>query len=347
NPEGENWRVVAPASFKRKVLEYFHDVQTAGHMGRKKTVDCVRSRFFWPQLRQEVEEYVKSCPVCQKVKADNRKLPGLLMPNQPVTPWHTLALDLMGPLPTSRHGNEYLLVVIDQFTNWTEMFLLRRATGDVIARKVEQEIFCRWRAPKRLLSDKGPQFATEKGVDVIYTSLYHPQCNWTEYMNCTIKTILRMYVHGWDKVLPRLGMALRTAIQDFTGCSPARLKLGQELFLPLDQELQENCMSRVYFILGGPSYEECLAHQLSDLYQLAKTNMEKAHAQQRGVGLQVGSLVLRRSHPISSKSKGFSAKLAQHWEGPFRVARQLSEVTYGLAHLETGEPQGTYHISNL
>uniref|UniRef100_H3B9V0 Gypsy retrotransposon integrase-like protein 1 n=1 Tax=Latimeria chalumnae TaxID=7897 RepID=H3B9V0_LATCH len=348
-PEGENWRVVAPASLRSKVLEYFHDAQTVGHMGRKKTVDRIRSKFFWSQLRQEVEEYVKLCPVCQKVKADNRKLPGLLMPNQLVAPWHTLTLDLMGPLPTSRHGNKYLLVVVDQY----RMFPLRRAMGAVIARKVEQEIFCQWGAPKRILSDNGPQFATENwrafcaawgvGVDVIYTSLYHPQCNWTEQMNRTIKTILRTYVHGdqarWDKVLPRLGMTLCTMIQDSTGCSPARLKLGRELFLPLDRELQGQEVAES----DVTCYEECLAQQLSDLYQLAKSTMEKAHVHQKkeydkqhhGVGLQVGSLILRRSHPISSKSKGFSAKLARRWEGPFWVARQLSEVIYGLAHVET------------
>jgi hypothetical protein len=45
----------------------------------------------------------------------------------PITgPWETLHMDLMGPYVKSHPGGyTYLLVVIDDFTKWTEVFALR------------------------------------------------------------------------------------------------------------------------------------------------------------------------------------------------------------------------------
>jgi hypothetical protein len=42
-------------------------------------------------------------------------------------------LDFMGPLPKTRKSNEYVLMMVDQFTKWTECIPLPSQTAEIIA----------------------------------------------------------------------------------------------------------------------------------------------------------------------------------------------------------------------
>ncbi|MGH0181668.1 UNVERIFIED_CONTAM: hypothetical protein FKN15_007508 [Acipenser sinensis] len=95
--------------------------------------------------------------------------------------------------------------------------------------------------------------------------------------------------------------------------------------------------------------------QLEDLYELALQNMEQAQLRQergynkrrRVMDLQVGTMVLLKTHTISSKQNKFSAKLAMGWQGPYRIVQRTSLVNYIIADPLTGQGRGTHHIANL
>lgn len=55
-------------------------------------------------------------------------------------PGHTLGMDLMGPFPTSKKQNTYLLVIVDYYTKWVEMFPLRDAKTQKIVNILWEEI---------------------------------------------------------------------------------------------------------------------------------------------------------------------------------------------------------------
>lgn len=44
-----------------------------------------------------------------------------------------MGVDIMGPLPRSTNQNEYLLVFVDYFTCWVELFPIRTATAKTVA----------------------------------------------------------------------------------------------------------------------------------------------------------------------------------------------------------------------
>ena len=56
---------------RTQVLRDLHDSPLSGHFGRDKTLSLARRLVFWPSLTQAVSDYVASCPVCQRVKADH------------------------------------------------------------------------------------------------------------------------------------------------------------------------------------------------------------------------------------------------------------------------------------
>ena len=51
-----------------QVLQYCHDSPLAGHFGVQKTLELVTRNYWWPQLRQFVIDYVRSCDVCCRSK---------------------------------------------------------------------------------------------------------------------------------------------------------------------------------------------------------------------------------------------------------------------------------------
>ena len=69
-----------------------------------------------------------------------------------------VAVDIMGPLPETDDGNKYVLVVVDYFTRWTEAYGIRNQEAATVAKKLVDEVFCRFSPPEQLHSDQGRQF---------------------------------------------------------------------------------------------------------------------------------------------------------------------------------------------
>ena len=256
-----------------------------------------------------------------------------------------------------------MFVVVDQFTKWMELFPLRTATTKTVSQKLEDEVFCRWGTPKVVLSDNGSQFASKGwkltckrwGVEPKYISPYHPQANWTERMNRNIKLMIQSYVDedhtSWDEHLPKFAFALRSAIQESTGHSPAQLNFGRDIAMPIDRILS---IAQSNMEEDPDGYVEDLQERLRNYYDKAKTSMEKAQLKQkkyhdahrREVCYSVGEEVLLRTHPISCKNKKFSAKLAQKWAGPYRIRKRINDLNYELED-DAQESLGVQHVLNL
>ena len=49
-----------------QVLKYCHDNPMAGHFGINKTLELVSRNYWWPKLREFVQDYVHSCDVCSR-----------------------------------------------------------------------------------------------------------------------------------------------------------------------------------------------------------------------------------------------------------------------------------------
>jgi hypothetical protein len=56
--------VPACAMLRQEILRVYYDNPWAGHFGRDKTFNLMNWKFYWPQIRTNVEEYVKSCLIC-------------------------------------------------------------------------------------------------------------------------------------------------------------------------------------------------------------------------------------------------------------------------------------------
>ena len=80
-----------------------------------KKMAVLQNYFYWSKLRQDVSKYIKSCIACS-ISNPTIKKQGLYTPLPTLDrPWESISLDYMSGLPSTKHGNDCVFVVVDQF----------------------------------------------------------------------------------------------------------------------------------------------------------------------------------------------------------------------------------------
>ena len=77
------------------MLASCHD-KAKGHPGVHKTTELVKQWYWWKGMGKDIENHVKSCPVCQVMKSDHKKKVGPLHPIPiPTKKWEQIITDLV------------------------------------------------------------------------------------------------------------------------------------------------------------------------------------------------------------------------------------------------------------
>ena len=361
-PKGqEDWvdHLVLPHSYRKEVLELAHCIPLAGHLGRKKTTSRILRRFYWPTLHRDVADFCRSCEVCQKFcKKGSSKAKMVPLPII-AEPFSRVAMDIVGPLPRSRSGNRYVLVLCDYATRFPEAIPLKSIDAEHIAEEL-MKIFARVGIPQEILTDQGSNFQSQLlaelyrllHVEGLRTSPYHPQTDGlVERFNQTLKAMLKKTAvdegKDWDKLIPFLLFAYREVPQESTGYSPFELLYGRELRGPLDV-VKESWEARNKSSESVVSYVLQMREKLEKMEAHVRVNMEEARRQQktwydknaRERSFKAGDQVLILL-PTSN------SKLEAQWQGPYEVIKPVGVVNY-LVHLhDRKKSKRVFHINML
>ena len=77
----------------------------------------LRKDYFWPNMKNELEEYIAKCFECQQVKTKHQHLARLLQPLPiPSWKWEIISLDFITGLPRNQNLNDSIMVVIDKIS---------------------------------------------------------------------------------------------------------------------------------------------------------------------------------------------------------------------------------------
>ena len=105
-----------PSVLRNEILQELHACALEGHLGEDKTIAKIQERFYWPGLRHDVIQWLRTCPACATRKSPPQKNRAPLQMIASGFPMQIVAVDILGPLPESTAGNLYILVVGDYFT---------------------------------------------------------------------------------------------------------------------------------------------------------------------------------------------------------------------------------------
>lgn len=361
------WKMVVPTPNRTQILHQCHDDPTAAHLGFAKTLARVAEFYYWPKMRKTIFGYVRNCHICAAHKSSTEKPLGLMGNYKNINfPFQLISLDIMGPFPRSKHGNQYLLVVTDWFTKFVFVHPLRKAITSSIVRFLEQNVFLIYGVPQIMVCDNGSQFIAKDfskfldsyGVQAVwYNAKYHPQINHTERVNKVIITAIASYIKDshktWDENIHHIAQAIRLAKHDVTGFSPSFLVFGRHT--PLSGSFYGKVADNPHNIPDISDQSQWIddIHNLPPLFHDVRFRLKKAYEsskvrydlRRRPLSFTLGDLVWKRSFVLSDASKDFKAKLSPKYI-LCKVAKVVGNLVYELADL-TGKALGRWHVKDL
>jgi transposase InsO family protein len=266
-----------------------------------------------------------------------------------------MSIDITGPHPRSRDGNEFILTVMDSFTKWAEAIPIRSHTAQVVARKLVENVFARYGTPLRLLSDQGPEFESALmaemcrafQIEKVRTTSYKPSTNGAvERFHRTLNSMLGKVVdesqRDWDHRLYEVMAAYRSTVHQSTGFSPNFLVYGRENRAPIDLVLAVSDEPDGV----GTSPDEFVNEMLDRkrrAYDLVRRNLGKAaERRKKDYDVNVRTKSFKRGQWVwyfyPRRYRGKSPKWARHYQGPFLIVREMPPCNFVIQRSARSKP---------
>ena len=351
-PGEQGWITLIPHCYELRtaLLAHVHDLPTAGHFGRTKTLSVLRQRWQWPNDTNDVRDYVRSCARCQMAKHVGGKEPGFLIPVQVQEPWEILTLDFISGLPPDE-SNQHTdcLVIVDKFTKWVVAAPCRaNPTTEETAEIFLNEVVYVFGIPKVVISDRGSQFVskvwkeilTKLGIDRRLATPRHAQSNGqTERINGILKqrliTMCSEEPHQWAKMLKVAVFAINTTPSESTGHSPFQAVFARTPRIPVD--LAADCPQRRVIATHAAIWK-----QIRRNIQRATERMVKAaNKRRKHCRYAVGQKVWLSSSAWNPQEG--QPKLHFRYTGPFKISSVINDNAYKLADI----PPGIHETQNI
>ena len=365
-------------NLRQDILYWHHDVPWAAHLGISKTLHLLKHQFYWPNMKADVENYVRTCVDCQSNKTDRRRRTPALNPLVPPSScWRTVGVDLIVDLPPSDEGHSAVCVFVCHLSKMVRLVPTSNSlSAPGFAKLFFRNVFPHYGFPLQLVADRGPQWNSEfwkelcrlAGVDLTLSTAFHPQTNGlTERTNEVIEACLRHFVStdmkDWDDYLPLVEYALNSAYHDAIQSTPFRMN---RITIPANpwEVLVHNsrdCSTELSGWMGvSPLFADRLPMTAQDAqrtyvqanaeYQrarrcveLAKTRMKAIH-DGKGVTSHFfveGQLVWFNIKNVSLRHDSRRHKLLPKFWGPFKIIELVGNNAARLdlpAHLRSIHP---------
>jgi hypothetical protein len=358
NKKGKELRILKEDEID-SVIFITHNHETGGHLGTEAVYGKIAERFYWKGMYNDVREYIKRCDTCQR--RGNKGGKGYLNPIEIGEPFERIGLDFVGPLPRTRRGNRYILVMTDYLTKWPEAEAMKEATSENVVEFIYEKIICRHGCPKVILTDRGAHF-NNKIVDGLcgkfkikhkLSSPYHPETNGlVERFNRTLCESLAKVTgneEDWDQHIQQVLFAYRTMKQNTIKRTPFYMMYGREAKLPTEEITRkeinfgkESIHKRIYELIDLEEEHEKTRKRIIESQEKQKRRHDENIKEE--TKFTIGNKVLLKD---AAKEKQWSGKLSPKWKGPYYIHQTIGKGAYKLRTLEGKVLKSPYNIKHL
>ena len=356
----------------REYYKVFNTVHSGlpGHHGVERTLNKVlsylqaRNQRPWPGIRAHIKRFVAQCPCCQKMNQLKPVIQARPFTTATYHPWERLNIDTVGPLPESSEGHQHIIVIIDCFTRFVELYPAKTVNADD-AKKAIISCIGRYGIPNTILTDGGSQFKNhtipeviqrmgiEHGITVAYSKeenamIERANKEVLRHLNAMIfETKVR---DEWMDYLPFVQRIMNATPHSVTKVAPAQLLFGNALqldrgiFLPNDK-LEDKESSE-------PTITQWIDKMLSKQNELIRlaSHLQMEHDEQNKekrsskeyTEFEPNSFVLV-AYPITRMGQRAPNKTMTPYKGPMRVIKSDGSK-YIVQNLVTMEHE-TVHVS--
>ena len=344
-------RLCIPNSPELRVLlmQEAHDSSSGGHLGKDKTTEQLKRRFYWTGMDEEIKQYVTSCDACQRNKPSQQAPMGLLMPLPiPTRPWQIVSIDLITHLPPSARGHTCIAVFVCKLTR---MVHYAACKTDISAPELAQlflDTVVRLHGfPEGIISDRDVRFTAKfwraywkkHQTRLLMSTAFHPETDGqTENSNKTLETILRSVVNfaqsDWDTHLATAELAVNNSKNATTGYTPFYLN-GQDVRLPLDAAIANlqpaESVDNQTAADKHAAWKTALSHAQDNIKKAQERQAHYADQHRRNETFSVGDRVLLSTKNIKLIGDAKrTRKLTAKFIGPYKIIEVKNNNAYKL-----------------
>ena len=353
------FQLLIPRNLRKEVLKEVHDARMGGHFGCRKTYERVKQKYYWYEMRDEVNNWVLACDICAADKIPQKKPKAPLGSLGVGVVLATLSTDFVGPSPITPRNNRFILVVTENFSKWVEIFAVADQSAVTTANVILNEVIARYGAPLSIHSDLGSNYESQifqelcKLMEVrkTRTSVRNPKGNGqVEKFNKTLVRMIKAYLKGeqedWDLNLGCLAAAFRATPSVSTGFTPNMLMLGREVRIPAELRSGQACDSEDQSINSYGEYVSWLRDRMQAAHDIAREHLGNAAKRHKyAYDTKLEHLRYEQGECAwylhEKRVLGISPKLQPKYVLGV-VLKRLSDVTY-LIGLEKGDNRVVHH----
>ncbi|XP_069022273.1 gypsy retrotransposon integrase-like protein 1 isoform X1 [Embiotoca jacksoni] len=344
----EKREVVIEAERKRQIFLECHFNDIGHHLGQKKTVHRIQSKYYWLGIIKDVVDWIKVCETCQHTER-NKNLARIIRPIKVDAPWDIVGIDILGPFPETQQGNKSVTLVIDYFSKWPEAFPVKKTDALSVARCISKCIYSlnsiRFGAPKTIVCTYNHDFCDELtkllcerwSIVQKVSPLDQPQLN--PLHDCTSpllkEAVAQMVAEKqaeWDDFLDPVLFLFRTSANPTTKFTPYSLMFNRKASLPNETTLSllnyDEPEQDVFSVKEKVStYMTVMQEQQNCVKQLVIANMNAAYKQEKKKNAK------RRTHHVTPMTFKISDPLFSAGDSP--SPKKVKESLYLSFPVET------------
>jgi hypothetical protein len=346
-------RLFVPGPLRNHIISLAHDHGPAIHNNWERT----SRHYHCPNMHKDVKKYVRTCDNCQRNKAARRLPYGLLEVHDiPPDRWHTISIDFIGPLPSTKCGHNFLMVIVDSGSKRVICIPCKdTATSKDIAHLFEIHVWRHHGLPKKIISDRDTRF-----INNFWTSLMdslrikmnastaaHPQSDGqTEEKNDWIITCLRHFINhyqnNWDDYIHIVEHGINDTVNSSTGYTPFYLDTGRHPTSLLDLSLTPQDRLNIRDLKAVFSVVKDKIRDAQDKYAVY------ANRKRLEDPFNIGDLVLVSSKDFLPPSLQHrpSNKLGPKYSGPYKIIDKIG-TSYKLNFPSTWQAHPVFHPEKL
>ena len=361
---------------KYKLISAVHNSRR-GHFGVEKTMQVLLAdmQIFnptdehgklkiarpWRYMREHVKRFIRCCPCCQKMSQLKTAIETLGFSVATLEMMERLGIDTIGPLPPDKYGNRYIIVIIDHFSRWVELYAAQDASAEsgLRALMLHNKTFGQ---PSQLVSDNGTQYVNDivaaylelLGTEHVRITAYsHQENSIVERSHKETLRHLRALVYdarthnNWSDFLGNVQHIMNNTVHETLGVAPARLVFGGAITLDKSSYLPVTALNYTDIKLSDWAAKQLAIQQ--KMLDIARDNQRKADLRhemewrndlkRRNVTITIfpkGTYVKVAYPPNSITGARAPNKLTPRWRGPYEVINK-EKTAYNVKNIATGK----------
>lgn len=199
-------QVIESADDRRNLLKHYHEHPLeGGHIGQKRLYHKLRSLYTWKGMSSDVARFVRECTHCSVNKPKIKNREKMILTPTANAPFHTIAIDTIGPFPSTVNQSKYAVTIICEFSKYLIIIPIPNKSAKTIAKAFMDNCLLIFGPVKIIKSDLGTEYVNQIFEELMIqlniehnksTAYHHESLGTIERSHKTLNEYLRSYIQN-------------------------------------------------------------------------------------------------------------------------------------------------------